>query len=136
MGLAGDLLFLLQPPVQDPQAPVAGGDGLRRPALEQLAEEGLQVLAAGVQQAAAAAGEGLGLAEAFQVAGDGVLGAVLGPQVPLEGADQAGAVVGVSWPDRSPAARRSRDGVNHRYAAYPNRSRHEDDQRFRWSGLV
>jgi hypothetical protein len=95
IGLAGDLLFLLQPPVQDPQAPVAGGNGLRRPALEQLAEECLQVLAAGVQQAAAAAGEeGLGLAEAFQVAGDGVLGAVLGPQVPLEGADQAGSVVG------------------------------------------
>jgi hypothetical protein len=48
--------------------------------LEQLAEEGLQVLAAGVQEAAAAAGqERLGLAEAFQVAGDGVLGAVLGP---------------------------------------------------------
>ncbi len=36
--------------------------------------------------------ERLGLANALQVAGGGVLGAVLGPQVPLEGADQAGPV--------------------------------------------
>jgi NAD(P)-dependent dehydrogenase (short-subunit alcohol dehydrogenase family) len=28
-----------------------------------------------------------------------------------------------------------RDGVNHRYAAYPNGSRRDDDQRFRWSRL-
>jgi hypothetical protein len=85
---------------------VTGGDGrtvtangsgrrLGRAALEEIAEEGLQVLAAGVHQAAAAAGqEGLCLAEALQVAGDGLLGAVLGSQVPLEGADQAGSVVG------------------------------------------
>ena len=79
-GAGGDLLFLLQPSVQDPQSPVAGGDSLRCPALEQLAEERLQVLAASVHQAAAAAGqECVGLAEALQVAGDGVLGAVLGP---------------------------------------------------------
>jgi hypothetical protein len=45
----GDLLFLLQPAVQHTQTPVASGDGLRRPALEQLAQERLQVLAAGVQ---------------------------------------------------------------------------------------
>jgi hypothetical protein len=32
--------------------------------------------------------EGVGLAEADQVGGDGALGAVLGPQVPLEGADE------------------------------------------------
>jgi hypothetical protein len=80
IGAGGDLVLLLQPSVQDPQPPVAGGDRLRCSVLEQLAEEGLQVLAAGVQEAAAAAGqERLGLAEAFQVAGDGVLGAVLGP---------------------------------------------------------
>jgi hypothetical protein len=53
------------------------------------------VLAAGVHQAAAAGGQKrLRLAEALQVAGDGVLGAVLGPQVPLEGADQTRSVVG------------------------------------------
>jgi hypothetical protein len=57
------------------------------------------------------------VAEALQVAGDGVLGAVLGPQVPLEGADQAGDGSRASWPDRSLSARRSRDEVNHRYAA-------------------
>jgi hypothetical protein len=34
--------------------------------------------------------ERLGLAEAVEVAGDGVLGAVLGAQVPLEGAGEAG----------------------------------------------
>ena len=74
---------------------VGDGVGCQRPALEQLAEERLQVLAAGIHQAAAAASqERLGLAEALQVAGDGVLGAVLGPQVPLEGADQAGSIVG------------------------------------------
>src|SRR4029453_11812953 len=74
---------------QDPQPPVTGGDGLRRPALEQLPQEGLQVLPAGVHQGAASAGqERLRLAEAVEVAGDSVLGAVLGAQVPLEGAEQ------------------------------------------------
>jgi hypothetical protein len=58
--------------------------------------ERLQVLAPGLHQAAAAAGqERLGLTEALQVAGDSVLRAILGPQVPLEGADQTGTVVGV-----------------------------------------
>jgi hypothetical protein len=61
-----DLLFLLQPAVQHPQPVVAGGDGLRRPAPEQVPKERLQVLAAGIKEAAAAAGEEcLGLAEAL-----------------------------------------------------------------------
>jgi hypothetical protein len=47
-GAGGDLLFFLRPAVQHAQAPVAGGNGLRCSALEQLAQEGLQVLAAGV----------------------------------------------------------------------------------------
>jgi hypothetical protein len=39
------------------------------------------------------AGQHIGLVDAFQVVGD-VLGVVLGAQVPLEGVDQAGPVVG------------------------------------------
>ena len=50
------MVFFLKPPVQDPQPPVTGGDGLRCPALEQLPQEGLQVLPAGVHQVAASAG--------------------------------------------------------------------------------
>jgi hypothetical protein len=39
-GVGRDLVFFLKPPVQDPQPPVTGGDGLRRPAPEQRAEGG------------------------------------------------------------------------------------------------
>jgi hypothetical protein len=90
-----DLFFLLQRGVQDAQHLVAGGRGGRRPTLEEVAEERLQVGPAGVQQGPAAAGqERLGLADALQVALDRAAGAVLGPQVPLEGAEQAGCIVG------------------------------------------
>jgi hypothetical protein len=61
-----DLVFLLQPPVQNAQHLVAGSCRGSGPAAEQVAEEGLQVGSTGAGQASAAAGEErLGLAGAL-----------------------------------------------------------------------
>jgi hypothetical protein len=56
---------------------------------EQVAYEGFHVgVGGGLDGGVAGAQEGASLAEADQVGGDGALGAVLGEQVPLEGADE------------------------------------------------
>jgi hypothetical protein len=87
---------------------VVGRRGARGPAGEHVGHEGLQVGAAsrleadgserGALTLVGAPGsvgplpqEGLGLAEALQIGGDGALGAVLGAHVPLEGASERGA---------------------------------------------
>jgi hypothetical protein len=87
--VAVDLVLFVQPSVEDAQHLVVGGGGARGPVGEQVAEERLQVGPAGVDQADAPRGqERFGLAERHQVAGDSALRAVLGAQVPLEGAEQ------------------------------------------------
>jgi hypothetical protein len=61
-------------------------------------EERLSILAAGVKQAPAADGEeGLELANAGQIADQGVLRAVLSAEVPLEGGDHVPAVPRFLW---------------------------------------
>jgi hypothetical protein len=58
---------------------------------EQVADERLQVRAGGLDQLPAVGlEEGGELADADQVAGHGAVGEVLGAQVPLEGAGEAG----------------------------------------------
>ena len=58
-------------------------------AAEHVFQERLQVgTGGGLESGASGAQEGVGLAQTDQVGGDGALGAVLGAQVPLEGADE------------------------------------------------
>jgi hypothetical protein len=77
-GVVADLLFFLEPAVEDAQHLVVGGGGAGGAVGEELAEEGFQVGAGGVGEGlAAGAQERLGLAGAGQVLGDGVVGAVL-----------------------------------------------------------
>jgi hypothetical protein len=85
-----DLFLILQPAVQGLQLLIAGGCRRRRPAAEQVSDERLQVRAGGLGQVPAVGlEEGGELADADQIAGDGAIGEVLGPQVPLEGVAQA-----------------------------------------------
>ena len=104
-----DLLLLHQPGVQDPEDLVVGGRSARSAAAgEDVGHERFQVGAGGrlkgggakrgaltLISAPAPVGslpqEGLGLAQAEQVGGDGPLGAVLGAHVPLERPSEGGA---------------------------------------------
>ena len=68
---------------------MVGDGGAGRPPGEQVAQKRLQVGPAGAREAEAAGGqERLGLAGGDQVGGHRLVGAVLGAQVPLEGAQQ------------------------------------------------
>jgi hypothetical protein len=85
-----ELVFVLEPLVEQLQDLVVGGGGGGGPSGEQVAQVGFQVGPAGLGEGGAPAPgqEGLGLAEADQVGGYRLVGAVLGAQVPLEGAEQ------------------------------------------------
>jgi hypothetical protein len=84
-----ELIFVLEPLVEQLEHLVVGGGGGGGPAGEQVAQVGLQVGPAGLGEGSASGSqERLGLAEGDQVGGYRLVGAVLGAQVPLEGAEQ------------------------------------------------
>jgi hypothetical protein len=87
--VGGDLLLFLQPAVQNLEHLVVGGGGASRPPGEQVAEEGFQVGPAGTGYGGAVGSqERLGLAGEDQVGGHRPGGPVLGPEMPLERAEQ------------------------------------------------
>jgi hypothetical protein len=97
-GVVVDLLFFLEPAVEDAQHLVVGGGGAGGAVGEELAEEGLQVGAGGVGEGlAAGAQERLGLAGAGQVLGDGVVGAVLARRCRAKGRTNGLKSVGSMW---------------------------------------
>jgi hypothetical protein len=127
-----DLFFFLEPAVEDAQHFVVGSGGAGRAVGEEVAEEGLQVGAGGVGEGrAAGAEERLGLAGAGQVLGDGVVGAVLGSQVPCEGSDQRAQVGRFHGGIKAHG-----EEVLYRCARSRTGPRREDDQRLRWSVVV
>jgi hypothetical protein len=78
-----------QPAVEDLEDLVVGGGGAGLAAGEQVAQERLEVAAGGRLQARASlAQEAVGLPDRDEIAGDRAGRAVLGVQVPLEGADE------------------------------------------------
>jgi hypothetical protein len=78
-----------KPAVEDLEDLVVGGGGAGLAAGQQVAQERLEVAAGGRLQAGATlAQEGVGLPHGDEIGGDGAGRAVLGVQVPLQGADE------------------------------------------------
>jgi hypothetical protein len=128
-GLLGMIPFLGQPAVEDLEDLVVGGGGAGRPAGEQVTHECLEVAAGGgLQAGAAAAQEGAGLPHGDEIGGDRAGRAVLGVEVPLEGADERVRAErvheqeGYAW-----------ETLSIRYTAPGTGPGQQSDQRFRWS---